>query len=386
MATVLHLIETSGIGGAEQVLLDLVRTLDRSRWRSVVVVPDIGWLPDRLAEGGIEFIEVREHGAFDVRSLARVAAFARRTQASIIHSHLFGSAVRAGALSRILGIPAVGTIHGQVDLSSRERWKTLKLALVRRGLRGLVFVSEPLRQASLASMRVPAGMTRVIGNGVDATRFSPGRGERVRRELGISPDDFVVGSVGRLQPVKGLEIFLDAAADLSARAPGYRFVVAGEGDSAYTRQLVSHAERIGLATRVAFTGFRSDANDVMRAFDVYALTSRSEGFSLSTIEAMASGVPVVATRCGGPEQIIDDGVTGLLVENGSVAAVAGAIDRLRQNPTERSRLAAAARDVVLQRYTIESQVSAYEELYESVLAADGRSAAVARGSQTQTVG
>jgi glycosyltransferase involved in cell wall biosynthesis len=105
----------------------------------------------------------------------------------------------------------------------------------------------------------------------------------------------------------------------------------------------------------------------MHAFDIYVLTSRSEGFSLSTIEAMASGLPVVATRCGGPEQIVEDGATGFLVENGSPDAVANAIDRLRRDRDQRARFGTAARDVVMKRYTLEAQVRAYEALYDRVL-------------------
>jgi glycosyltransferase involved in cell wall biosynthesis len=367
MRTVLHLIETSGIGGAEQVLVDLVRTMDRKRWRPIVVVPDTGWLPDTLSQQGIEVIELRERGAFDFGALTRIVSLARRCDAAIIHSHLFGSAVRAGIVATVCGIPAVGTIHGQVDLQSKERWKALKLGIVKHGLRGLVFVSEPLRRSCIESMGVEPGMTRVISNGVDATRFTPERSAKARSELGISQSEFVVGCVGRLQPVKGFDTFLDAAALLKSISPGYRFVIVGEGDAAYSRELRSQCERLGLSGDVAFTGYRSDVSDVMRAFDVYALTSRSEGFSLSTIEAMASGLAVVATRCGGPEQILEDGATGLLVDNGSASAVAGAIDRLRKDPAQRFRFARAAREVVMRRYTIEAQVRAYEELYEYVL-------------------
>jgi glycosyltransferase involved in cell wall biosynthesis len=126
-------------------------------------------------------------------------------------------------------------------------------------------------------------------------------------------------------------------------------------------------DELGLAEAAVFTGARDDISSVMAGFDIYALSSRSEGFSLSTIEAMASGLPVVATRCGGPEQILDDGATGLLVENGSAEAIAGAIDRLRRNPAERARIGRAAREAVLSRYSVEAQVRAYEGLYERTL-------------------
>jgi glycosyltransferase involved in cell wall biosynthesis len=341
--------------------------MDRARWRSVVVVPCGGWLRDRLGEEGIEVVVLHERGSFDVAFLSRVTWLSRIVGADLIHSHLFGSAVRAGLVARIRGIPAMGTIHGQVDIGARERFRTLKLGIVRRGLRAVVFVSEPLRQSCLGSMGLDRSLTSVINNGVDADLFTPGENVALRASLRISPQDFVVGCVGRLQPIKGIATFLEAAAILKTASPDYRFVIVGDGDDQHTRELKELRDRLGLTDEVVFAGFRADVNEVMRAFDVYALTSHSEGFSLSTIEAMASGVPVVATRCGGPEQILQDGQTGLLVENGSALAVAKGIERLRVNPDERRRVSDAARQVVLTRYTVDAQVRAYEELYERLL-------------------
>jgi glycosyltransferase involved in cell wall biosynthesis len=359
--TVLHLIETVGIGGAERVLLDLVRTLDRNRWRCAVVVPCPGWLLDRLNDEGIETAVLGERGSFDPGFFMRVLSFARHVRADIIHSHLFGSAVRAGLLARVYDVPAIATIHGQVDVGRRERYLALKYGIVRHGIGQIVFVSEPLRDASRAGFRFPPGGTSVIHNGVDLSRFAP------RRERAAGSNEFVVGTVARLHPVKGLEVFLEAAALLNTMWPGYRFVVAGDGDAAYTRSLMQRAQDLGLAN-LHFSGFCADVPRAMHDFDLFALTSRSEGFSLTTIEAMASGVPVVATRCGGPELIIEDGATGRLVENGSAAAVAAAIDDLRRNPGSLATFAAAARERVMRRYTLGVQVDAYEAAYEGLLA------------------
>jgi glycosyltransferase involved in cell wall biosynthesis len=335
-----------------------------------VVVPCEGWLLDRLQEESIEAVVLPERGSFDVAFLSRVVSLARRLDVDLIHSHLFGSAVRAGLASRLLGIPAVGTIHGQVDLSSRERYRRLKLAIVRNGLRRIVFVSEPLRRSCVDSMGLRFDRTTVINNGVDTDVFHPGTDSTFRGDLGVRPDEFLVGCVGRLQPVKGLEVLLKAAAILKSSSPGYRFVIVGDGDDRYTRDLFALRDRAGLGDDVLFTGFRPDIHRAMAAFDVYALTSHSEGFSLSTIEAMASGVPVVATRCGGPEHILEDGVTGLLVKAGSASEVAQAIQRLRSDASERLKLATAARGVVAARYTVKQQVCAYEDLYEQALVPD----------------
>ena len=372
MRTVVHLIETVGAGGAERVLVDLVRRSDRRRWRCVVILPwKGGWLFDQLQAEGVETRVVREKGSFDLSALLRTATITGELKGDLVHSHLFGSAVRAGLVSQMRRIPAIGTIHGHLDLNSAERFHRLKVGIVKHCLRQVVFVSEGLRQSCIGPMGLRPSQTAVIHNGVDPTVFAPAAGRcSFRRELGIDVDEFVVGCVGRLQPIKGFEILLHAAAILKSESTKYRFVIVGDGDPAYTRALTELRDALGLADSVVFSGFRSDVSEVMTAFDVYALTSHSEGFSLSTIEAMASGVPVVATRCGGPEQILDDGISGLLVENGSAPAVAQAIHRLRHDPAERVRLRTAGRACVLARFTVDAQVAAYEDLYDRVLAGD----------------
>jgi glycosyltransferase involved in cell wall biosynthesis len=283
-------------------------------------------------------------------------------------------------VARACGIPALGTIHGQVDFHEREKYRALKLGIIRGGIRRLVFVSEPLRRASMKSMWFRDDLTSVIPNGVDSTVFAPTQDAALRAEFGAAADDFLVGCIGRLHPVKGLEIFLEAAAILKSTFGGYRFVIVGDGDDAYTRELIALRDKLGLTDELRFAGFRSDIHRAMATLDVYALTSRTEGFSLSTIEAMASGVPVVATRCGGPEQILEDGLTGRLVENGSAVSIANCIAGLRLDPTERRRLAVNARAVVIERYTVDDQVRAYERLYEHLLQSAGNHKAQARAS------
>lgn len=367
MKTVLHMIETGGTGGAETVYLDLVRQLDPTRWRHVAVLPTREWMYDQLVESGVQPVLMPEQRSFDAVFFARMYRLIRRLGVDMIHAHLFGSAVRAALLSRACGIPAIATLHGDTDFQPNERFKSLKLAIVNNGLKRIVFVSEPLRKSFLRNVPLRRDFATVIPNGIDARRFSSNNGTKFRAELGIAPDEFVVGTVGTPRPAKGFDVLLDAARILKSRSDGYRFVVVGDLTLGRGTELFAGRAARGLTEDVVITGFRSDVPSALAAFDVYALTSRYEGFSLALVEAMATGLPVVATRCGGPEQILDDGVTGLLVDNGSAEAIASAIERLRVNADERRRLGNAARKAVSERFTLEAQVRAYEQLYEDCL-------------------
>lgn len=368
MRTVLHMIETGGTGGAETVYLNIVRGLDPSRWRHVPVLPRKGWMYEQLLDFGAQPYLVPERRAFDAAYFAGMIRLIRRLNVDLIHGHLFGSAVRAALLGRICRVPAMATLHGAIDLGGRERFRVLKVELMNRGLKRIVFVSEPLRASFLKEVPIHPELARVIPNGIDAGSFSSEAGGAFRAELGIGPREFVVGAVASPgRAAKGLDILLDVAAILKTSSTGIRFVLVGDLTGGRGEEFLKDRASRGLTNDVIVTGFRSDVNRALASFDVYALTSRSEGFSISLVEAMASGLPVVATRCGGPEQILTDGVTGLLVENGSAPAIARAIESLRSNDSERQRLGTAAQAVVRERFTLEAQLRSYEKLYEECL-------------------
>lgn len=369
MKTILHMIETGGTGGAETVYVDLVRSLDPTRWRHVAVLPTREWMYEQLVEFGIEPILLPERRSFDLVFFAKMATLIRRLDVDLIHAHLFGSAVRAALLSRVCRVPAIATLHGSLDIGPGERLQNLKVAAVNHGLKRVVFVSELLKKTVLDSVPLRPELATVITNGINVKRYSSGSGTEFRTEYGIGREEFLVGTVATPgRPAKGLDVLLDTVSILKKSSPGCRFVVVGDLEYGRGVELLKARDARGLSNDVLFTGFRSDVDRALSAFDVYALTSRSEGFPLSLLEAMAAGLPIVATRCGGPEQILDDGVTGLLVPNESAEAIANSIARLRANLSERRRLGEAARAAVNERFTLEAEVRAYERVYESCLA------------------
>jgi glycosyltransferase involved in cell wall biosynthesis len=367
MKNVLHLIDTGGPGGAETVYLNLIDGLDCLRWRSFPVVPTRNWVHAQLVERGIEPILLGSTIPFDLPYLVRLRGLIRRHDIHVIHGHLLGSNVSASLLGMLLGVPVICTVHGQIDIAPDERFRDLKLAILNRGAAKIVFVSEALRSHFLESTSLRPELTAVIPNGIDAAAALPRRDPTVRAELGIGREEFLVGAVGNVRPAKGYDVLLRAAALLKQRSPGYRFVIIGQAEGALYRSLTALRDELGLQAEVSFTGFRSDVHRVMSGLDVYAITSRSEGFSLSTLQAMASALPVVATRCGGPETILEHDRTGLLVESESPEQVAMAIERLRGSAEQRRGLGKAARRVARAEFTLEAQVRNYERLYQEAL-------------------
>lgn len=367
--TILHLIDTVETGGAETMYLKIIDRLDPKRWRSIAAVPERGWLYDRLEEHGIEPVLVpSDGGSFDWRYLLRLVRMIRKERVDLIQTHLLTTSVYGSVAARCFGTPLVATFHGMVDVDPDDRRRGMKLRLLNRPKNNLVFVSEALRQWYLGMVKVNGARTHVVHNGIDITRFCPAPGKEVRDELGIPDGAFLIGIVGDVRPPKAYDVLLEAAAKLVAISSDYRFVVAGEASGELFTDLLRRRAELKLEENVTFLGFRRDVARLMNAFDAYLITSSSEGFSLSTVEAMASGLAVIATRCGGPEEIIEDGTTGILVPVGSADTIADRIDWLRLNATERRRLATAGRTSAERHFSLDTMVKRYETLYEEAIA------------------
>jgi glycosyltransferase involved in cell wall biosynthesis len=245
----------------------------------------------------------------------------------------------------------------------------LKKLVVRAGTRRLVFVSDRLKQELKPLLGIAEEQCIVIPNGVDLSRFDSRSSRPLRAELGLGEGEVLVGAVGNIRAPKSYDVFLRAAALLKERSPRYRFVIVGEHSMPLYEQLLSLRRELGLERECVFTGLRSDIAEVMHSLDVYALSSTTEGFSIACIEAMSAGKPVVATRCGGPQEILEDGRSGLLVPVQDPAALAAAVDKVANDPALAASLGENARTRVLERYTLTGMLAAYQRLITDVAGA-----------------
>ena len=367
MIRVLHVIDTSGLGGAERVFIDLVSGLDRDRFESIVAVPGADWLRDRLVEHGLDPIRIGSARGFDVGMMVQLRRIARAHRADVVHTHLLTTSVYASLALGLWGKPVVATFHGLDDIPASDPLAGVKCRILNRGVRLMVFVSAALRRGLLARTVLRDERSTVVYNGIDATRFHPGRDQSARRELGATGEEFLVGAVGNYSPAKGYDVLVHAAAHLLRTDPGYRFVVVGRAPGG-AHEIHALMERLGVGDRVRFTGPRDDVPRMLRALAAFVLPSHTEGFSLSTVEAMASGLAVVATRSGGPEEILTDCVTGLLVDTNAPEQLAAALARLRQDGALRAALASRAAETAAQRFSVGAMVAAYERIYGDLCA------------------
>jgi glycosyltransferase involved in cell wall biosynthesis len=364
MKTILHTIDTTGPGGAETVFIELATRLPADKFRAVVVIRGKGWVYDELLRRGVQPILLPAKGSFNWRYLSRLAGLVRQQQVDLIQSHLLGANVYSSLAGLLTRKPVIATFHGTVDIGKNERFKGLKFGVINRGADSIVAVSNSLRADLVNTTPLKREKTRVIYNGINVADFHLPRSNVLRRQFGWAEDHIVVGSLGNIRSAKGYDVLLKAAAYLKSGQHRFRFVIAGQGVSGgLYDELLGMREGLGLVEHVHFIGFHDNPAEFLSALDLFLLPSTSEGFSLATIQAMAAGLPVVATRSGGPEEIITHGENGWLVDAGDHVAIADALERLATDHDLCGSLAAEGRKHARDTFGIGTMLAAYEEIY-----------------------
>jgi len=366
MKTILHCIDTTGPGGAETVFIDLVTRLPAEKYRAVVVIRGKGWVYEELCRRGVTPIILDARGSFNRAYLFALCKLIRRERVDLVQSHLLGSNVYCALAGLLTRTPVVTTFHGSVDIGDRERFKGLKFAAINAGARCVVAVSEDLKSDILQRTPLKPGKLRVIYNGIDTRAFQRPRSDRLRREQGWGDDEIIVGSLGNIRPAKGYDTLLRVAAVLKKGPRSFRFVIAGQGKGPLYDELLQLRDELGLQDSILFLGFIDDAAEFLSNIDLFLSTSISEGLPLSAIQAMVAGRPLVATRCGGYEELVNDGENGLLVEIGNATAIAAALEVLATDSGLQATIARHAREHVMETFDLSVMLAAYQQVHDAL--------------------
>lgn len=381
MTNILFVSHSSELNGAERMLLDTIRGLDRRKFSPLLAVPRPGPLTEAAAGAGIEFIFLPMKWTLTERAKVWKQPFSRvwnvrgaRKAARLIRSRGLGlvvtntSAVWTGAwAARRAGVPHVWFIHEILDGEKPLLHYVFgRKALVRR----MIKLSNRIVPNSEASARAfkASGKAVVIGNGVAAREGPPPDTFALRSALGIEPGTPVVGVVGKIYPGKGqLEAVL--AADILRRArPDLRLlVIGGVDDARYDAKIYETVMRLGLERNVVFLGYRDDLDLILGLLDVLVVPSSVDSLGRVALEAMAAGTPVVAVAKGGLPEVVRDGETGLLVASPEPELLAAGIARILDDPALARKLCEGGRKFVAANYSLESQVRRIERVLEECL-------------------
>lgn len=352
-------------GGTEHLVVQICKRLPPEYGTVVCCLDAEGeWAADLQARG-IEVRALRRRPGFHPLVGREIAQFAAEREIDVLHCHQYSPFVygRIAAMwNRRLKI--VYTEHGRLS-DAPPTWKRrLVNPLLSHFDGSIVAVSHELRDYMIDS-RFPRERVRVIHNGIEAGQAATSLDRRrARMQLGLDERAFVVTTVARLDPVKDLVALLDAFAFVRKRVPMARLVIIGDGPE--RQRLEARAQQEDLAGSVQITGYRADVRALLPAADVYASSSISEGVSITILEAMATGIPVVATAVGGTPEILSDGTGGILVPSREPVRMARAIVSLAQEPARRIALAAAARRRLEASFTIDRMVDDYARSYRGL--------------------
>ena len=358
-ATIAHLIETDGPGGAERVVVHLVSRLAARGFHNVVLLPERGegWLAAQLPRERVEIIPTPLMGVSLWHSFRRIHEIIRQHRPVVAHSHEFTMAALGAAACWRRGVPHVFTLHGGRYYASRWH-RRLATSLAARAAAAVIAVSETVAKQLREDLTPPPPRLRLIPNGIPEI---PVVAPTLRSELGLPPDARLVVTVGNLYGVKGHADLLSAIAAIRQAVPAIHVAIAGRGPE--EDALRRHAASLGLTDRLHLLGLRSDIPNILRSGDVFVLSSHSEGLPLALLEAMRAARPIVATNVGEVPIVLNQGEAGLIVRPRDVNGLGAAMQRLLTNGAEAAKLGARAGAIAAERYDIDRMIDRYVNLY-----------------------
>jgi glycosyltransferase involved in cell wall biosynthesis len=370
---VLQVIPAFTVGGAEWMSAYLAAHLPADQFRrGVVSLHGARGSPieEYLAHHSVPVYYINKRRGFDPTTWLRLYRLLRALQPAIVHTHqTVGRYVYPACWAARQKI-IVHTVHSLAPGEIHSRfWRRFQGWAYRRGVLPVSIAQELTRTFVEEYGRAPAAE---IPNAIPTELYMPDAARRAewRSQHAVPQDALVYTCVAGLRPIKNHRLLLQAFAEAVQRLPDALLLLVGPPDRlnpSYAESLKALAQELGLGQRVHFLGSRADVPDILRASDVFVLSSDYEGNPLSVLEAMAAGLPVISTAVGGVPELVQDGATGLLVTAGDAHALAEAIVQMGRDPMRRAVMGDAARQTALQRFDVRVMSRAYAALYQQLL-------------------
>jgi len=374
--TVGHAIYAFHDGGMERGLLNLINYGDRLCFRHVILcLTDAGAFANLLASPNCEVVELHKKEGNDWRLPWRIAQAARRHRLNILHARGWPALVETALGARLARVPqTIYTFHGKTfedlkGISLKRRW-TQKAMI--RSYRRVITLNRQMRSDLAAECSISEERIQIIANGVDVEVFRP-REERqkLRAAFGLPADRLILGNVARLDPVKNHGVILRALRRLADQRLKVYFLLVGDGP--HRTVLEQEIQRLGLASEVRLFGYSNRVPELLNCMDLYVQSSLYEGFSNTVLEAMACGVPILATDVGGTGDILNEGREGFFFQPDDDEKLASLIVRLTQDTERRRLLGERARHRAVEQFPIQSMVRNYQTIYQDLVRQTDRS-------------
>lgn len=364
---ILHIVYSLNTGGMENGVVNLINNSSKDDFNHKVCCINISGAAAKRLNHNIEIFEFEKQDGHSWFFIFRLARFIKKEAPDIVHTRTWG-AIDGIVAAKLAKVPII--IHGEHGwVIDDPCGRNIKRLLIRKVLsfwvNHYVAVSKDIARWLVNLVGIKRSRITEIINGVDTERFCPRNKKDVRRMLGFSQDNFIIGTVGRLDPIKDQSLLLQAFAYLNHDKKNLRLVLVGDGPE--KRNLESMRKRLPCGDRVVFLGERDDVDKILFAFDLFVLPSRNEGISNTILEAMATGLPVIATNVGGNPELIQHRHTGLLFPLSDCHALVDALNfYIEQNPYTIEIHGRNARERAVRDFSLKRMVIQYEKLYKTL--------------------
>jgi glycosyltransferase involved in cell wall biosynthesis len=364
---ILYIIDSLNIGGAEMLLLSMLRGYQAQHHDLCVAYFTHGPLYDDIRSLNIPVHRLSTHGLADPRAVLRTLALIRDWKPEVVHTHLIKSDLVGQVAAALASVPVrVSSVHSINPWRKKRVLSAISRRIASR-THAFIAVTEEVSEYTMRWSGYPAHKMVVIDNGVDLNRFDPSTVAPldIISALRNAPDSLLIGMIGRLQPPKGHDVLLRAAADVLAACPQIRFVIIGDGP--LRPQIEAQRSALGLDDQVILTGLERDIPGALAALDMVVFPSIWEGLPVALLEAMAMQLPIVATTVGGIPDVLAGERGGLLVPPSDPPALAAALIRLLRDAELRQALGSQAREIIEKRYSAAIMQQRVLALYQSIL-------------------
>ena len=377
---VLQLITELDVGGAERGLLSLVKKLNGNRYDVMVAyLKGEGRLAGDFRNAGIKVFDLKMENRMDLGAVICLYRLLKREKVRVLHTHLIQADICGFLAGKMAGVPVIiSTKHNPDEFRKRHSIPVWLDGIFANRSDRIIAVSNAVRDFLIKWERISEDKFTVIHNGIELEEFTSlekkhepfSRANNTditakKKELGIDSSSQVVGTVGRLDEQKGHKFFLEAIPEILKRVHRVKFLIVGDGP--LRGKLEKLSEKLEIRQNVIFTGIRHDIQDILAIMDVFVLPSIFEGFGIVLLEAMAMKKAIVASRIGGIPEIVDDGLTGILVEPANPSEIANSIIILLKNPEKAHEIGDAGKTAVEKRFTANAMAKKVEEVYDKAL-------------------
>lgn len=363
MIKVIQVITDTNIGGAGMWLLNFLKVYNRNEIDMTVVLPYDAMLKADVEKLGVKVIEADgiADSSFSMRGVSALDRIFKDEELDIVHTH---ASLSARIAAKKNGIKVVHTRHCLEK--EKKHVKKFIYGLINNFFSDRVIAVSEAVAENLEADGINASKLRTVYNGITPLKeISEEEKQKVREKFGILPQNVVVGIVARLEPVKNHAMFLEAAKVIATICPEAVFMIVGDGSM--RESLEEKARQDGIYEKVIFTGHIKDVSEVMNIIDIHVLTSDNEALSISLIEAMSIGKPVVATNSGGPGEFVKNGVNGILLGVNDTVNLTMGIVRLIQRPDIRGKLGNEGRKIVGEMFISDDMAKKIENIYKELI-------------------